>query len=111
MRDASYPVVVARKNPRSGEIETLVLSRVGSFALDLPNASLAIEISGTWGSRQEEAQRLGRILRPKDDIALFYSVVSKDTIEVDVALRRQRFLAEQGYRYRVEDWTQSESGV
>ncbi len=93
---------------RAGEVPTLVLSRVGSFALDLPNASLAIEVSGTWGSRQEEAQRLGRVLRPKDDVALFYTVVSKDTIEVDVALRRQRFLAEQGYRYRIEDWTQPE---
>jgi len=89
---------------RRGEVPTLVMSRVGSFALDLPNASLAIEVSGTWGSRQEEAQRLGRILRPKDGIALFYTVVSRDTVEVDVAMQRQRFLAEQGYRYRVEAW-------
>ncbi len=90
---------------RRGEIRRLVISRVGSFALDLPGASVAIEVSGTFGSRQEEAQRLGRILRPKEETALFYTVVSSDTVEQDCALRRQRFLAEQGYRYRIEDWT------
>jgi DNA excision repair protein ERCC-3 len=88
---------------RRGEVRCLVLSRVGSFALDLPTASLAIEVSGTFGSRQEEAQRLGRLLRPKAATALFYTVVSTDTVEQDLALRRQRFLAEQGYRYRVEE--------
>ena len=87
---------------RRGELRTLVVSRVGSFALDLPTASVGIEVSGTFGSRQEEAQRLGRILRPKDETVHFYTVVSDDTVEVDFALRRQRFLAEQGYRYRVE---------
>ncbi|MCE9636776.1 MAG: helicase-associated domain-containing protein [Planctomycetes bacterium] len=87
---------------RRGEVPTLVVSRVGSFALDLPTASVGIEVSGTYGSRQEEAQRLGRILRPKNEKAHFYTVVSDDTVEVDFALRRQRFLAEQGYRYRVE---------
>jgi DNA excision repair protein ERCC-3 len=96
-RDAVY------ERFRRGEIRRLVLSRVGSFALDLPSASLAVEVSGTFGSRQEEAQRLGRLLRPKEGGALFYTVVSTDTIEQDYALRRQRFLAEQGYRYRVED--------
>jgi DNA excision repair protein ERCC-3 len=88
---------------RRGEISRLVMSRVGSFALDLPTASLAIEVSGTYGSRQEEAQRLGRILRPKAETALFITVVSRDSIEQDAALRRQRFLVEQGYRYEVED--------
>ena len=88
---------------RKGELKRLVLSRVGSLALDLPSASLAIEVSGTFGSRQEEAQRVGRLLRPKDDVALFFTVVSTDTNEQDAALRRQRFLAEQGYRYTVED--------
>ena len=88
---------------RKGELKRLVLSRVGSLALDLPSASLAIEVSGTFGSRQEEAQRVGRILRPKDDVALFFTVVSTDTTEQDAALRRQRFLAEQGYRYTVEE--------
>jgi len=88
---------------RAGELRTLVMSRVGSFAIDLPNASVAIEISGTYGSRQEEAQRLGRILRPKKETAWFHTVVSRDTVEQDFALRRQRFLAEQGYRYEVRD--------
>jgi DNA excision repair protein ERCC-3 len=88
---------------RRGELKRLVLSRVGSLALDLPSASLAVEVSGTFGSRQEEAQRVGRLLRPKDDTALFFTVVSTDTIEQDAALRRQRFLAEQGYRYAIED--------
>jgi DNA excision repair protein ERCC-3 len=90
---------------RRGEIRTLVISRVGSFALDLPGASVGIEVSGTYGSRQEEAQRLGRLLRPKEETALFYTVVARDTVEQDFALRRQRFLAEQGYRYRVEEMT------
>ena len=88
---------------RRGEVRCLVLSRVGSFALDLPTASLAVEVSGTFGSRQEEAQRLGRVLRPKDHRALFVTVVSRDTVEQDAALRRQRFLVEQGYRYDIDD--------
>lgn len=88
---------------RRGEVQRLVLSRVGSFALDLPSASLAVEVSGTYGSRQEEAQRLGRILRPKQETALFVTVVARDTVEQDMALKRQRFLVEQGYRYEVED--------
>ncbi|MBL9086201.1 MAG: DEAD/DEAH box helicase [Planctomycetia bacterium] len=88
---------------RAGEVRCLVLSRVGSFAIDLPTASLAIEVSGSFGSRQEEAQRLGRVLRPKEEAARFVTIVARDTVEQDTALRRQRFLVEQGYRYEIED--------
>jgi DNA excision repair protein ERCC-3 len=89
---------------RSGELPVLGLSRVGNFAIDLPGASVAIQVSGTFGSRQEEAQRLGRILRPKDGTndAVFYSLVTPETDEQEFAERRQRFLAEQGYPYRIE---------
>ena len=80
-----------------------MLSRVGSFAIDLPTASLAIEVSGSFGSRQEEAQRHGRVLRPKEEAARFVTIVARDTVEQDTALRRQRFLVEQGYRYEIED--------
>ncbi len=88
---------------RRGEIATLVLSKVGNFSIDLPDASVAIQISGTFGSRQEEAQRLGRILRPKSDgrPAYFYSIVSKETVDQDFSANRQRFLTEQGYRYLI----------
>ena len=88
---------------RSGELKLLVVSNVGNFSLDLPEASVAIEVSGTFGSRQEEAQRLGRILRPKADgrPAHFYALVSTDTREQQFAILRQRFLTEQGYRYRI----------
>lgn len=89
---------------RRGEVRVLAVSRVANFAIDLPDASMAVEISGTFGSRQEEAQRLGRILRPKRRGATFYTVVSKDTREQEFAARRQRFLVEQGYRYRILDW-------
>jgi DNA excision repair protein ERCC-3 len=90
---------------RKGELPTLVLSRVGNHALDLPEASVAIQLSGTFGSRQEEAQRLGRILRPKKTgrKAHFYAVLSKDTVEEEYAAKRQLFLVEQGYRYEVRD--------
>ncbi|MBA0127716.1 DEAD/DEAH box helicase [Haloechinothrix sp. YIM 98757] len=90
---------------RNGEISTLVVSKVANFSIDLPEASLAIQVSGTFGSRQEEAQRLGRLLRPKEDQrqAHFYSVVARDTIDTDYAAHRQRFLAEQGYAYRILD--------
>ncbi|WGW12651.1 DEAD/DEAH box helicase [Saxibacter everestensis] len=90
---------------RSGEISTLVVSKVANFSIDLPEASVAIQVSGSFGSRQEEAQRLGRILRPKADGggARFYSVVSRDTLDQDFAAHRQRFLAEQGYAYRILD--------
>ncbi|GAB5547901.1 MAG: helicase-associated domain-containing protein [Sandaracinaceae bacterium] len=90
---------------REGDISRLVLSRVGNFALDLPEANVMIQISGTMGSRQEEAQRLGRILRPKAGGATFYSLVSRDTVEQQHALHRQLFLTEQGYRYYLEDWS------
>ena len=88
---------------RSGKLTTLVVSKVANFSIDLPEASVAIQMAGTFGSRQEEAQRLGRIVRPKADgrPAVFYSVVTKDTADQDFAANRQRFLTEQGYRYRV----------
>ena len=90
---------------RAGEISTLVVSKVANFSLDLPEASVAIQVSGSFGSRQEEAQRLGRILRPKSDGrgARFYTVVTRDTVDADFAAHRQRFLAEQGYAYRIVD--------
>jgi len=88
---------------RSGEIRLLVVSKVGNFAIDLPDANVAIQISGTFGSRQEEAQRLGRILRPKADgsSAVFYSVVTLNSRDQDFAQRRQLFLTEQGYTYEI----------
>ena len=90
---------------RTGEITCLVVSKVANFSIDLPDATIAIQVSGAFGSRQEEAQRLGRILRPKSDGrgAIFYSVVSRDTVDQDFAANRQRFLAEQGYAYRIID--------
>ncbi|AKU17949.1 DNA repair helicase XPB [Luteipulveratus mongoliensis] len=90
---------------REGEISTLVVSKVANFSIDLPEASVAIQVSGTFGSRQEEAQRLGRVLRPKGDgrTAHFYTVVARDTVDADFAAHRQRFLAEQGYAYRIVD--------
>jgi DNA excision repair protein ERCC-3 len=90
---------------RTGEIKCLVVSKVANFSIDLPDATIAIQVSGAFGSRQEEAQRLGRILRPKSDGrgATFYSVVSRDTVDQDFAQNRQRFLAEQGYSYRIID--------
>ena len=90
---------------RRGEIPVLVVSKVANFAIDLPDASVAIQVSGTFGSRQEEAQRLGRILRPKERISTFYSLVTKETSEELFAHKRQVFLAEQGYRYRIEEWS------
>lgn len=89
---------------REGRIAVLVVSKVANFAVDLPDASVAIQISGSFGSRQEEAQRLGRILRPKEDGkgAYFYTLVSEDTREQDFAMRRQMFLIEQGYDYSVK---------
>jgi DNA excision repair protein ERCC-3 len=90
---------------RTGEITCLVVSKVANFSIDLPDATIAIQVSGAFGSRQEEAQRLGRILRPKSDgrSATFYSVISRDTIDQDFAQNRQRFLAEQGYSYKIID--------
>ena len=90
---------------RTGEISLLVVSKVANFSIDLPEATVAIQVSGTFGSRQEEAQRLGRVLRPKADgrSARFYAVTSRDTVDQDFAAHRQRFLAEQGYAYRIVD--------
>jgi DNA excision repair protein ERCC-3 len=88
---------------RTGEVKTLVVSKVANFSIDLPDASVAIEISGTFGSRQEEAQRLGRILRPKSDGAMahFYTIVTRETVDQTFAANRQRFLTEQGYKYEI----------
>ena len=90
---------------RRGEIRQLILSKVGNFALDLPDANVSIQVSGTFGSRQEEAQRLGRILRPKasGEMAHFYTLVTRDTRELDFAHHRQLFLTEQGYSYNIVD--------
>ncbi len=90
---------------RTGEITCLVVSKVANFSIDLPEASVAIQVSGSFGSRQEEAQRLGRLLRPKHDgrTAHFYAVVARDTADTEFAAHRQRFLAEQGYSYRIVD--------
>ena len=88
---------------KAGRLRVLAVSKVANFAVDLPDAAVAIQISGTFGSRQEEAQRLGRILRPKPGLnqAHFYTLVSQDTVEQDFALKRQLFLCEQGYEYRI----------
>jgi DNA excision repair protein ERCC-3 len=106
-RDALY------ERFRAGALPALVVSKVANFAIDLPDASLAIQISGTFGSRQEEAQRLGRILRPKQGAnqAHFYSVVTADTVEQDFALKRQLFLCEQGYEYEIVDARQLRADI
>ncbi len=98
---------------RSGEVNLLVVSKVANFSIDLPEATVAIQVSGSFGSRQEEAQRLGRILRPKFDgrTAHFYSVVTRDTLDADFAQHRQRFLAEQGYSYRIIDSAELSPGM
>jgi DNA excision repair protein ERCC-3 len=90
---------------RRGEVPTLVVSKVANFSVDLPEAAVAVQVSGTFGSRQEEAQRLGRVLRPKADgkTAHFYAVVARDTLDAEYAAHRQRFLAEQGYAYTIVD--------
>jgi DNA excision repair protein ERCC-3 len=92
-------------NFRRGVIRRLVLSKVGNFAIDLPDANVMVQVSGTFGSRQEEAQRLGRILRPKEGElpASFFTLVSRDTREMDFAHHRQLFLTEQGYSYEILD--------
>lgn len=89
---------------RKGEIKRLVVSKVANFAIDLPDANVAIQVSGSFGSRQEEAQRLGRILRPKERNAFFYTIVTADSREQDFAMKRQLFLTEQGYRYHIEEF-------
>ncbi|NBC71174.1 DNA repair helicase XPB [Paenibacillus sacheonensis] len=98
---------------KSGEISVLVVSKVANFAVDLPEAAVAIQVSGSYGSRQEEAQRIGRILRPKtrDNEAWFYTVVTGGTKETEYAGRRQLFLLEQGYRYALEDWPELQNRI
>ncbi len=93
---------------KKGEIDVLMVSKIGNIAVDLPDANVAIQISGTFGSRQEEAQRLGRILRPKPgpNSAYFYTIVTQNSMEQDFALNRQMFLTEQGYEYRIERFNQ-----
>ena len=90
---------------RTGKIKRLIVSKVANFSIDLPDANVAIQVSGTFGSRQEEAQRLGRVLRPKSDgsIAHFYSIVTRETRDQEFAMHRQLFLTEQGYRYQILD--------
>lgn len=92
---------------RRGEIKVLAVSKVANFSIDLPDANVAIQVSGTFGSRQEEAQRLGRILRPKEADAWFYSVVTRDSREQHFAHNRQLFLTEQGYSYYIEEWDEN----
>jgi DNA excision repair protein ERCC-3 len=105
-----YPLITGKTSVRQrqelyekfkrGELTCLIVSKVGNFAVDLPNANVMIQISGTFGSRQEEAQRLGRILRPKNSsMAHFYTLVSKDTVDQEFSANRQLFLTEQGYQY------------
>ena len=89
---------------KKGELRIIVVSKVANFAIDLPDASMAIQVSGAFGSRQEEAQRLGRILRPKNRNSLFFTLVSRYTVEEEFAANRQKFLAEQGYKYSIQHW-------
>jgi DNA excision repair protein ERCC-3 len=93
---------------KNGEVPVLIVSKVANFAIDLPDANVAIQVSGTFGSRQEEAQRLGRVLRPKADglPAYFYTLVTRDSRDQDFAANRQMFLTEQGYRYTILDATE-----
>ncbi len=94
---------------RNGEIRALVVSKVANFSIDLPDASVLIQLSGTYGSRQEEAQRLGRILRPKENnVSYFYTITTKDSLEETYSHNRQRFLTEQGYGYEIESWEKEE---
>jgi DNA excision repair protein ERCC-3 len=86
---------------RAGDIKIIVVSKVANFAVDLPDANVMIQVSGTYGSRQEEAQRLGRILRPKEQASHFYTFVSGGTREQEFGVKRQMFLVEQGYRYEI----------
>src|SRR5690606_27021744 len=98
---------------RSGDLRLLVVSKVGNFAIDLPDANVAIQVSGTFGSRQEEAQRLGRVLRPKSDGsgAIFYSIVTLGSRDQEFAEKRQLFLTEQGYTYRIVEARELEAAL
>ena len=93
---------------RQGKIRVLVVSKVANFAIDLPDASMAIQVSGTFGSRQEEAQRLGRILRPKERVSHFFTLITRNTVEEEFGSNRQKFLAEQGYSYRIVRYAEGE---
>lgn len=95
---------------KKGELRIIAVSKVANFAIDLPDASVAIQVSGTFGSRQEEAQRLGRILRPKERNSFFYSIISRYTTEESFGTNRQKFLTEQGYKYHIDFWTEEEIG-
>ena len=95
---------------RKGNIRVLVVSKVANFAIDLPDASLAIQVSGTFGSRQEEAQRLGRILRPKERTSRFFTLITRNTVEEEFSSNRQKFLAEQGYSYRIVRYSEVNNG-
>ncbi|TFE31823.1 DNA repair helicase XPB [Cohnella luojiensis] len=122
-RELSLPLITGEMPHKSrkvlfdrfnqGEISVLLVSKVANFAVDLPDASVAIQVSGSYGSRQEEAQRLGRILRPKKSGggAIFYSLVSEGTDEVEFARNRGRFLLEQGYPYSVDQWASSDQSM
>mgnify|MGYP003446851962 FL=1 len=92
---------VLYKKFRESEIRVLGVSKVANFAIDFPDASMAIQISSTFGSRQEEAQRLGRILRPKERTSRFFTLITRDTVEENFGANRQKFLAEQGYSYKL----------
>ncbi len=113
-RDLGVPLITGKTpNPereriygdfKAGKLRIIVVSKVANFAIDLPDASVAIQVSGSFGSRQEEAQRLGRILRPKARNSWFYSLVTRFTVEEEFASNRRKFLTEQGYRYQIEAW-------
>ena len=115
-KDLNAPIITGKtpnserdeiyKQFREGKIHVLVVSKVANFAIDLPDASIAIQVSGTFGSRQEEAQRLGRILRPKERTSRFFTLITRNTVEEDFGSNRQKFLAEQGYSYRIIRYTQ-----
>ena len=92
---------------RNNQVPRLLLSKVGNVAIDIPDASILIQVSGTFGSRQEEAQRLGRILRPKERPALFFTIITRQTQEQEFAHHRQIFLAEQGYSYKIIDFAEN----
>ncbi len=94
---------------RNGNLSVLVVSKVANFAIDLPDASMAIQVSGTFGSRQEEAQRLGRILRSKERTSRFFTLITRNTVEEDFGSNRQKFLAEQGYSYKIIRYTDKSS--
>ncbi|HPO49221.1 MAG TPA: DEAD/DEAH box helicase family protein, partial [Spirochaetota bacterium] len=105
----NYEREILYKKFRNGDNKVLVVSKVANFSIDLPEASVLIQVSGTYGSRREEAQRLGRILRPKENnVSYFYSLTTKDTLEEEYAHKRQRFLAEQGYSYEIDFWKKEE---